>query len=107
MSDVVSWIFYYPHPDSALDALVMTANPFLGHIGNLWTLAKTTEPSFVNSIGGGRCMFYIVRSSFLYTTGGYSHVYSSRPICLSNQPPLCSLAAEIGLRSTVMMAERP
>ncbi|KAI0286822.1 hypothetical protein BGY98DRAFT_929912 [Russula aff. rugulosa BPL654] len=76
MSDVVSWMFYYPHPDSALDALIMTANPFLGHIDNLWTLAKTTEPSFVNSIGGARCMFYI--------------------------PPPCSLAAEIGLRGTVI-----
>ena len=47
-------------------------------------------------------MFYIVRLSFLYITGGFSHVYSSRLICLSNQPPPCSLVAEIGFGATVM-----
>ena len=105
MSDVVNWIFYYPHPDSGLDAVVVTPNPFLGLFHRLWALAKDNEPGLVDRIGRARCMFYIVRSSFLYTTGGFPHVYSSRPTCPWNQPPPCSLAAEIGLRGTVMMAE--
>ena len=37
MSDVVKWIFYYPHPDSGLDAVVVTPNPFLGYFRDLWT----------------------------------------------------------------------
>ncbi len=40
--------------------------------------------------------------SFLYTTGGFSHIYSSRPTCLSIQSPPYSLAAEIGFGSTMI-----
>jgi hypothetical protein len=107
MSDVVNWIFYYPHPDSSLDVLVDTPNPFLGRFGHLWALAKDNEPRLVDRIGRAGCMLYIVHSSFLYTTGGFPHVYSSRLICPWNHSPPCSLAAEIGLPGTVMMAQGP
>ena len=51
MPDVVNWIFYYPHPDSVHDVvLVTTANPYSGHIANLWTLVKTKEPSLADHV---------------------------------------------------------
>jgi len=105
MADVVDYIFYYPHPDFALDVCV--TNPYSGRIGHLWNLAKEEDPSLADHIGGAPVMFYIVRSSFSYTTGGFSHIYSSRPTCLLNHSPPCSLAAEIGFGSTVMMAKGP
>jgi hypothetical protein len=105
MSDVARWILYYPHPDLAQVALV--AHPFSGLINDLWTLAKINEPILADLIGRARPIFYIVRSSFLYTTDGFSHIHFSRPTCLFNQVTPCSPAAELGLRGTVMMAERP
>jgi|SRR6267154_5088771 len=107
MSDVAEWIFHYPHPDDDNDVFVTTPNPYLGRIGDLWTLAKTKEPSLANHIGNERLKFYIVRSSFLYNSGGFSHIFSSRPTCLSIRTTPCSLAAEIGFGSTVMTAEGP
>jgi hypothetical protein len=99
MANVVDWRFYYPHPDFSRDILVTT--PHSGYIGPLWNLAKQEVPSLSDLRADS--MFYIVRSSFLYTTGGFSHIYSSRPTCLLNHAPHCSLAAEIGFGSTVMM----
>lgn len=72
MSDVL-WIFYYPHPDSACDAPVITSSSFTGIINNLWAMAKTNVPSLNEQIGNARCKFYIVHSSFLHTTGGFAH----------------------------------
>jgi hypothetical protein len=97
------WIFFYPHPDFSRDVLVTTPSRCSGRIGDLWNLAKQEVPSLSDLRADS--MFYIVRSSFSYTTGGFSHIYSSRPTCLMNHAPPCSLAAEIGSGSTVMMAE--
>jgi len=103
MANVVDWIFFYPHPEFSRDVVVTT--PYSGRIGPLWQLAKEKVPSLSDLRADS--MFYIVRSSFLYTTGGFSHIYSSRPTCLTNHAPPCSLAAEIGFGSTVMMAKGP
>jgi len=73
----VDWIFFYPPPDLSRDVFVTTA--YSGHIGPLWHLAKEEIPSLADNIGRAHVMFYIVRSSFLYTAGGFSHIYSSRP----------------------------
>jgi hypothetical protein len=72
MANIVNWIFFYPHPDVSQDVLVTT--PYSGYIRDLWKLAKEEEPSLVDDIGRARCTFYIVRSSFWYTTGGFSHL---------------------------------
>ena len=101
----VDWIFYYPHPDSPHDVVVTTANPYSGRIDHLWALAQTEAPSLARHVGRERCMFYIVRSSFCYTTGSFSHFYPSRPTYLWSHTPPYFLAAEIGFASTVMMAK--
>ena len=104
---MVDFIFYYPHPDSPYD-LFVTTEPYPGMLfGHLWTLAKKKEPRFVDRIGGAECTFFIVRSFFLYTAGCFSYIYFSRPTCLFLQEILCSLAADIGFCSTVMMAKWP
>src|SRR5258707_250876 len=100
MSNVV--LFHYPHLDSPYDVFV-TADSYSVHIGQLWDLALTKGRGLVDHIGKARCTFFMVCSSFLYTIGGFSHICSSRPTCLSSHPAPCSLAAEIGFGSTVMM----
>jgi hypothetical protein len=104
---MVNFIFYYPHPDSP-DEAVVTTDPYPGMlISQLWDLAREERPSLADHIGRANCTLFIVRSFFLYTTGGFSYIYSSRPTCLSFHPIPCSLAAEIGFCSTVMMAKWP
>jgi hypothetical protein len=107
MTDVVDWIFYYPHPNFTLDLCVTKPYSESGCIGHLWNLAKEEEPCLADHIGRAPVMFYIVRSSFLYTTGDFSHLYSSHSAYLLNHSPPCSLAAEIGFGSNVMMAKGP
>ena len=104
---MVNFIFYYPHPDSPHD-LVVTTKPYPGMLfGHLWDLAWEERPSLADHIGKAECTFFIVRSFFLYTTGCFSYIYFSRPTCLLLQEILCSLAADIGFCSTVMMAKWP
>ena len=107
MSDAAEWILYYPYPDYDCAASVTTPNPYSGRISGLWTLAKTMVPSLADRIGNDWVKFYIIRSSFLYNTGGFSHIVPSCPTCLSIRLAPCSLAAEIGFGSTVMAANRP
>jgi len=66
MPNDVDWVFYCPHPNIAVcHAFVTTENSCSGRIGNLWALAKKQEPSLAE-VDKERCIFYIVRSSFLY-----------------------------------------
>src|SRR5260221_10385839 len=106
MLNVIRLIFYHPCPESSHDVPV-AINSYSELIGDLWDLARTKDPGLVDHIGKARCTFVIVSSSFLYTTGSFSHICSSRPTCLSIHPPPCSLAAEIGSGSAVMMAKGP
>ena len=103
ISNIIKWTFYYPYPDYDNNIFITTSSPYLGHIGSLWTLAKTMESSLTNHIGNEWPKFYIVCSSFLYNTGGFSHIFSSCLTCLSFQPTPCSFAAEIGFGSTIMI----
>jgi hypothetical protein len=104
---MVNFIFYYPHPDSP-DESVVTTDPYPGMlISQLWALAREERPSLADHIGRAKCTFFIVRSSFLYTTGGFSYIYFSRPTCLPFHTIPCSLAAEIGFCGTVRMAKWP
>jgi hypothetical protein len=104
---MVNFTFYYPHPDSPLESLV-TTDPYPGmFIGQLWDLALEKRRRLADHIGSVDCTLFIARSFFLYTTGGFSYIHLSRPTCLSFHTIFCSLAAEIGFGSTVMMAKWP
>jgi hypothetical protein len=105
MANNVDWVFFYPHPELSRARDVYIRNPYSGRIGDLWNLAKEEEPSRSDLRADNMFMFYIVRSPVLYTTGGFSHIYSSHPTYLSNQATPCFLVAEIGFGSTVMMAK--
>jgi hypothetical protein len=106
-SMVISFIFYYPHPNSPNESFA-TTDPYPGMlIDQLWGLAWEKQPSLADHIGRAKCMFFIICSFFLYTTGSFSYIHFSCPTCLSFHTTPCSLAAEIGFGSTVMMAKWP
>ena len=72
MANHIDWVFFYPHPEFSYDVYIR--NPYSGQIGDLWDMAQTKAPSCSDFRADYIFIFYIIRSSFLYTTGSLSHL---------------------------------
>src|SRR5258708_34088224 len=106
MSNAIRLIFYYPYPDSPYDVAV-TTDSYSELIGDLWDLVRTKEPGLVDHIGKARCTFFVVRLYFLYTIGGFFHIFFIRQTFFFSHLPPRFFAAGFCFGTTTIMATGP